>query len=490
MREKAFLTERYRMLLGFAGSIIIMVGVLNLIPLLLLLFYPDEIHAAPGFIITGLPILASGVLLRRRFSIKALDSIRVQEGAVIVALTWLFSSLTGSVPLMMEANLNFSQAIFESTSGWTTTGLSMVDVEASTHLVLFYRSLMQLAGGAGLAIITLSAVAGPIGYGLSVAEGRSDQLAPHVRRSTNLVLSLYSGYIVFGILALRLAGMDWFDAINHSFCALSTGGFSTRVESIGYWNSPTIEAVTIVLMLLGTINFLTAYTLLRGKLRAVHKNGELRLLAVLVVVVSFSLLTMVTTSLYPSLEKSVRVALFETISAASTTGYSSVGYLDWPDFGWLLLIALMIIGGGAGSTAGGIKQYRIYILYKAIRWELRKSFMPTHAVNEPAVWRGDKRELLNDFQVRQVSLFIGLYVSVFVLGAAITAAHGYSLSQSLFEFASSLSTVGLSVGVTAPDMPLGLMWTQTLAMLLGRLEFFALIVGLAKLFRDGRTIFG
>jgi trk system potassium uptake protein TrkH len=390
---------------------------------------------------------------------------------------------------MIEADLNFSQAVFEATSAWTTTGLSVVDVESASPLILFYRSLLQLAGGAGLAIITMSAIAGPIGYGLSIAEGRGEQLAPHIRDSTNIVLSLYAGYVIFGIGALYVTGMSLFDAVNHSFSALSTGGFSTRVASIGYWDNPGVEAATILLMLLGTINFLTAYTLLRGRFRAVFKNGELRLMVALSALVVPSLFFIVTHDLYTSAGKALRVAIFETISAMSTTGFSTVGYTDWPDFGWLMLALLMIIGGGTGSTAGGIKQYRIYILYKAIIWELRKSFMPAHMVNEPAVWRGDRRQLLSDYQVRQVALFIGLYGTVFVLGSAIMTAYGYSLHETFFEFASSLGTVGLSVGVTAPDMPFAVMWTQIVAMVLGRLEFFAVLVGIFKLMGDCRVMF-
>jgi trk system potassium uptake protein TrkH len=136
---------------------------------------------------------------------------------------------------MAIGGLNFTQAVFESTSGWTTTGLSVVDVSVAPRLVLLYRSLMQLAGGAGLAVIMLSALAGPAGTGLSAAEGRADQLVPNVRRSAKLVVTIYSGYVIFGGVALNLAGMGWFDALNHAFAAISTGGFSTRAESIGSW---------------------------------------------------------------------------------------------------------------------------------------------------------------------------------------------------------------------------------------------------------------
>jgi trk system potassium uptake protein len=152
----------------------------------------------------------------------------------------------------------FSRALFESVSGWTTTGLSVVDVTSAGPMILFWRSIIQLAGGAGLAIIMMSAIVGPTGVGISSAEGRSDQLVPHVRQSARLVLIIYTCYALPEPLAYRMAGMSLFDAVNHSFAAVSTGGFP-RVESIGYWDSTAIEAVTLPLMLLGNLSFVTAW---------------------------------------------------------------------------------------------------------------------------------------------------------------------------------------------------------------------------------------
>jgi len=307
---------------------------------------------------------------------------------------------------------------------------------------------------------------------------------PHVQRSVKLVLTLYLSYVVIGWLALWLAGMNWFDALNHAFAALSTGGFSTRTESIGYWDSPLIEAVTIPLMLVGTLNFLTAYTLLQGKFKAVWRNGELRLSALLIPLSSLILLSWVTVGLYPSLQKAGRVAVFETVTALSTTGFSTVGYGNWNALGWLVLIGLMLVGGGAGSTAGGIKQYRVYALYRGLLWELKGLLLPQQAVTEPDIWHGEQRQFLSDRRLRQTGLFVFLYLLTFGLGSGIIAAHGYSLPESLFEFGSALGTVGLSVGVTAATAPPGVLWTEIAGMMLGRLEFFTIFIGLARIVTD------
>jgi trk system potassium uptake protein TrkH len=490
IRYARFLRGRYRILLGYLGLIEVLVGGLILAPCLLLPVFPEELPLAWGLLAPGLGLVALGGVLWRVCLPRGGESLSLQEGAVVVVLAWISAVLVGALPLMAIGGLNFTQAIFESTSGWTTTGLSVVDVSVAPRLVLLYRSLMQLAGGAGLAVIMLSALAGPAGTGLSAAEGRADQLVPNVRRSAKLVVTIYSGYVIFGGVALNLAGMGWFDALNHAFAAISTGGFSTRPASIGYWNSPLFEGVSVVLMLLGTMNFVTGYALLHGKFRAVGKNGEIRLQALsipaLVLVVFFG----VTAGLYPTLGKQLRVAIFEVVTALSTTGFSTVGYSDWNGLGWLVLIVLMIIGGGTGSTAGGLKQYRVYALYRGLLWECKRMLLPRGTVTMPDVWVGETRRFLGDLELRQLATFVVLYLGTLVLGAGVLAAYGYSLQESLFEFASVLGTVGLSVGVTSAAAPAGLLWAETLGMILGRLEFFVVFIGLTRCFSNTATMLG
>lgn len=488
-RYSKFLGQRYRAIIGYTGLIWAIAGGIILAPLLALFFYPEELNLAWGFVLPGAILGIVGLLLWWQLAPKQTVSLTLQEGSVIVVLGWLVAIAVGTIPFITIQGLNFTQAVFESTSGWTTTGLSVVDVTQASRLILLYRSTIELAGGGGLAIVTLSAISGLAGAGLTSAEGRSEQLAPNVRRSAKLVLSIYSGYVVVGIIALWLAGMGWFDAVNHSFAALSTGGFSTRTNSIGYWDSPIVEAVTIVLMILGTLNFLTSYLLLTGKFKAVMRNGEVRLQAVVIPLCALIIFSGIAVGLYPTLGKAVRVSIFEVITALSTTGYSTVGYGDWSSLGWTILIVLMLIGGGTGATAGGIKQFRIYALYRGLVWEVKRMMQPENTITEPDYWQGDRRSFFADAQLRTIALFVFLYFLVFVIGVVVTAAYGYSLPESLFEYASTLGTVGLSVGVTAADAPVGLLWTQVVGMFLGRLEFFTIFIGIIRLFKDVPSIF-
>jgi trk system potassium uptake protein TrkH len=487
VRYAVFLRQRYRAILGYTGLLSLIASLLILSPLFLLAVHPQEAASAWGFVLPGLALGIPSLILWRRLTPRPAESLTMPEGAVIVVLTWLLATLAGAIPFI-SSRMSFTHALFESTSGWTTAGLSVLDVSEASPLLLFYRSVTQLAGGAGLAILMLSTLTGPLGPGLAVVEGRQEQLLPHVRRSARLVLTLYAGYNLVGILALRLAGMTWFDAVNHAFTALSTGGFSTQTQSIAHWRNPAIEIVIVVLMLLGMLNFLTAYTFLRTKFRATARNSEVRQSAILILLGGAVLFLGVTGGLYATTGERLRVAIFNAVSALSTTGFATVDYARWNGLGFLVLILFMLIGGGAGSTAGGIKQYRIHVLSKGLVWEFRRRLLPRRVVTEPDIWHGEQRQFISDRQLRQVSMFVFLYVTVFVAGSGIIAAYGYSLQDSLFEFASALSTVGISVGITSASAPAGVLWVEMLAMFLGRLEFFTIVIGVLKLFHDGTDI--
>ena len=490
MRANVHLKQRYRAILSYTGLILLLSGLLMLTPLLTLAAWPGEWVHSLGFMLPAILLAGMGAGMWRTFRPRNPVILTVQEGGVIVLLSWVVVCLFSAWPFVVVQKLGFTQAVFESVSGWTTTGLSVVDVTRAPHLILLWRSIMQLTGGAGLAIIMLAAIAGPVGPGLSVAEGRSEQLVPHVRESAKLVMGIYTGYVLVGILAYWLAGMVPFDAVNHAFAALSTGGFSTQPESIGHWNSVAVEAVTIPLMILGNLNFLTAYLLLHGKFKAVYRNGEVRLIAALIPACAFILLLMVCRGIYPALSKSIRVAIFETITALTTTGFSTTSYGNWNSIGFLVLTVLMLIGGGTCSTAGGIKQYRIYLLFKSLWWEIRRPFLPRTTVVEHYIWQGERQDFINDGRIRQVATFVFLYLATYIVGSGILAAHGYGLKESLFEYASALSTVGLSVGVTTVDAPPLVLWTETLGMFLGRLEFFIILVSLRKIVRDSFAMLG
>ena len=490
MRYRSYLIGQYQALTGYLGNILLFIGLTVLSPLLALPFYPQEIVYSYEFLIPGVPLVVIGWYLRRRYTPEEPIALTVQEGMVIVVVAWLAACTLGTLPLILGGHLGFNRAMFESVSGWTSTGLSVMDVNIQPKLVLLYRSVIQLVGGAGFVIFILSAIAGPPAMGLSTAEGHDPhRLVPNMSRSATIVVRLYLAYNLFGIIALRLAGMNWFDAVNHSFTAIATAGFSTRSQSIGYWDSPAVEGVIIILMLLGSINFFIAYQVIQGKFRTAQRDGELKVMVFLLAVGSVLMFAWVTLGQFEATGKAIRVAIFEVVSAVSTCGFATVGYTPFPQVGWILLTILMLVGGNTGSTAGAIKQVRIYILWTAAKWEITSAFLPANAVNRPKVWYGDESRMLDEKTIRNAALYVIIYVSILLVGTMIISGFGYDIGQSLFEFASAMGTVGLSVGVTSPGTPIGVLWVLITGMLVGRLEFFALVIGLIKLVKDGFTLY-
>jgi trk system potassium uptake protein TrkH len=485
VNNRNILIGRYQTILSYAGLIIALSGLLELIPLLVLAVWPAEWPLSFGFIIPAFLALGIGFGLWKTLRPSTPAALTMQESAAVVVLGWIVVYLFSAMPFMIIQKHTFTQSMFEVVSAWTTTGLSVVDVTKASHLILIWRSIMQFTGGAGLAIIMIAAITGPNGTTLSAAEGRSDQLVPHVRESAKLVISIYCGYAVIGIIAYWVAGMSLFDSINHTFAAISTGGFSTKPENIGHWDSVTIEAVSIVLMIFGSINFLTVYMFLHGKYKAVFGNGELRLSAVLIPTASLLIFLLIYQTVYPEMEKSIRIAIFETVSALTTTGFTTTDYYhNWHPLAVTILTVLMLIGGGTCSTAGGMKQYRVYLLYKTVIWEIRRTFLPRTAVVENSVWLGEHEEFVTDFRIRQIASFVFLYLVLFIIGSGIITVYGYKLEDAMFEFASALATTGLSVGVATATSPLPVLWVEILGMFFGRFEIFIIFVCFIKLIRD------
>ena len=477
-----FLLKKYKTIIHYIGVVLVLTSAILLIPLVMVPFYKDDISQIPYFLIPSAATFMAGMILRK-FKISEIE-LQYQDAGIVIVVSWILVILITGTPFILGGYLNFSQSVFEATSAWTTTGLSMVNVEKMSNTFLFWRSVMQFFGGAGIAVVMLAAVIGPKGAGLYSAEGRTDKLLPNIINSAKIIMGIYTSFVLIGVLLYCLAGMPLFDSINHSIAALSTGGFSTKVDSIGAYHSILIEFITIILMILGTINFAVHYILIKGNIKRVLKIGELRLMFLLIflgvpITAFFGLYR-----LYGSLGQSFRISLFELVSALSTTGFSTVSYVKWPGIAVFIMIIFMIIGGGAGSTAGGLKQFRIYIMLKSVYWSVKRSFQPKNTVHEDYIVTPEGEYYIKDKEILSVYVFTMLYMIIYVIGVGILTINGYSLRDSMFEFASSLSTVGLSIGITSPDANLAVIWTEIAGMFLGRLEIYVVIFAVIKIFRD------
>ncbi|MBT1247581.1 MULTISPECIES: TrkH family potassium uptake protein [unclassified Thermosipho (in: thermotogales)] len=482
-------SEQYKVIIYNVGLILMYYAIIILFPIFLVLFYPNEMINIFGFAFPAFFSFILGYTLFKISNISSPQTVTVREGAVIVLLTWLSVVLIGSIPFMIIEHLTFSQAVFESTSGFTTTGLTMfTDVTNVSKMILVWRSFMQFIGGAGFALIMMGSVIGPKGFGLYHAEGRVDNIAPNIKRSARIISLIYVSYAIVGTILLDIFGMPLFDAFNHSLTALATGGFSVRNGSIGEYNNLSLEIIIIILMFLGGTGFGVHYVLWKGDFKALSKNGEPWLMLSTVFLTSTLISINGFGKIFNSFSEGFRESIFQTASAITGTGFSTVDLTNpmWVNFGlaMFILTSLMMAGGGMDSTAGGLKQYRIWVTIKVVIHSIKEFLLPSKSVTKIFAWKGQNKNTITNDDIKEIFLVFSMYFFTFFIGSIILSTYGYDLTSSMFEFASAMNGVGLSVGITKPTMPLGAMWTLTIAMFTGRLEFLVIIYAIAKLVVD------
>lgn len=451
------------------GKMMIFEGMILLVPLIVLPFYRGDVAYIGSFIIPALfSILLGYIISKLRTRSKSLNSSR------IVTFAWLYGFFIAAIPFYMNGDVTFVQALFESISGFTTTGLSVLDVENTSHIFLFYRSFLQYVGGLGFVIMMLLFVQGKHSASLFQAEGHPDRLAPNMGKTAKLIFLMYNSLLIAGTILYVICGMPVFDSLLHTMCALSTGGFSNRLDSIGYYHSIKIEFVTVLLMLIGTTNFSLLLLLFRGKVKRFFKASEIRFLIGLSVI-SIPMMAIFLMSDTCTFLHGMRLAFFNAFSALSTTGYATCLYTTWADNAIVVMIILMVIGGGIGSTAGGIKLGRVCKLFKNLALNVKKKLVPERTVLITYYNKGTEKEVLDQGQVEEASTYAGVYLVLYIIGSmALTYFSKSSFLYSAFEFASSIGTVGLSIGLTNMDtIPICLI-IEMIGMVLGRLEIFVL----------------
>ena len=464
------------------GKLVLLVGLLLAVPLMILPFYPEESKYAVAFIIPSLISIILGMLICR-FSEQDENTTHRQrtmrQGALTVLFAWGYGFLAGAIPFMISGKLGFLHAMFEAVSGWTTTGLSVMDVSVTPHIFLFHRSFMQFCGGLGFVMVMIMFVQGKQSMNLYNAEGHTDKLMPNLKKTVWTIFLMYISFLFAGVIIYILLGMNSFDSLLHAMSALSTGGFSTEVNSIGAYNSIAIEAFTIILMLIGTTNFAVLLLVAKRQFKRVQRVSEIRFLMILLVIFVPVTAGSLIYGLYMNVGESFRIAIFNVISALSTTGYSTTSFTNWPAFTIGILILLMLVGGGLGSTAGGIKLSRVYIMLRVTFENIRKRFSPTRRVNTEYYYKSQGKVSIERTHVDDVMGFIVCYIGIFIIGSLLlTLTESCTLTDAMFEFASTLGTVGLSIGVTGPTTGNATLIIQMVGMILGRLEIFIVLIGI------------
>ncbi len=424
-----------------------------------------------------------------------------KEGYIIVTFGWLVMSASGLLPFVFSGAIpGITNAFFETMSGYTTTGASIVDdIEALPEGILFWRSLTHWIGGMGIivlavAILPLLGIGGMQLFAAEAPGPSGDKLHPRITDTAKRLWLIYFGYTVAETLLLNFAGMSFFDAINHSMATLSTGGFSTKNASLAYWNDqPMIQYIVIVFMFLAGSNFVLSYFAFKGKLRRVLKDEEFRMYAIFIglftlisTLVIYTRTNVPVTDYHPMLygvgESSFRHALFQVVSIITTTGFVSADFTNWTPFLTVFFFGLMFSGGSAGSTAGGIKIMRHILIIKNGLLEFKRTLHPNAII--PVRFNN---KTVREHIVYNIIGFFVLYMLLFIIGALVLSFMGLDYASAIGGAASSLGNVGPALGTLGPlnnfnSLPDPGKWWCGFLMLAGRLELFTVLILLSPYF--------
>ncbi|MFZ0389982.1 MAG: TrkH family potassium uptake protein [Calditrichia bacterium] len=463
------------------GFLLMFLAGAMLLPIPFSIYYHDGHYFY--FITSAAITLALGVL---SFKLTRLSrDVRAREGFAIVTMGWIAFSLLGCLPFYLSGQIpSFTNAFFETMSGFTTTGATILtNIEALPHGLLFWRSLTHWMGGMGIIVLSLAilpflGVGGMQLFKAEVPGPVPDKLTPRVTQTAKILWGVYMLISLAEVILLMFGGMNLFNALCHTFGTMATGGFSTKTASIGFYDSPYIQYVIIFFMILAGTNFSLHYRILNRDFKAYLQNREF-LFYITLIVVATILIGTDTLSIYSGLEKTFRNTLFQVVSILTTTGYGTADYETWSFSSQFILFLYMFIGGCAGSTGGGMKVIRLYVLLKFVGVELRRLLHPQGVI--PI--RVGQTVIPRDIAMNIMGFFV-LMVALFISGVIIMSFLGLDFESAFGAIAATLGNIGPGLGSVGPtdhygNVPFLGKWVLSFFMLAGRLEIYTVLILLA-----------
>lgn len=461
------------------GVLLILVGVLMLGCLPFSFYFGSEdVYALTisGFVVIGIGIASWSY----RFSSEA--KVNKREGYLIVTLGWLSMTLAGVLPYMVSGVIpTFPEAFFESVSGFTTTGASVLqDIEAAPKGILFWRSLTQWIGGMGIIVLTVALfpMLGIGGIELFSAEApgpTSDKIHPRIKETAKRLWFIYFGLTVLLCLIFWTVGMSFYDAINHALTTMATGGFSTKNASMAFF-PPHIQYITILFMFIAGVNYSVIYLGLTGRFKRVWENEEFKSYLFLVLIITIFITITIISVLDIETEKAFRDALFQVVSLVTTTGFVTADYTLWSEVVKIICFALLFVGACAGSTAGGIKLIRHLVFFKNSLLEFKRILHPRAMIRLKI-----NKQIVAARILTHILVFLLVYMGTFFIGTLVVTSLGMDMVSAASAAATALGNVGPGLGTVGPvnnfaDVPSAAKVVLSFLMLLGRLELFSMLV--------------
>lgn len=451
-----------------------------LIPLVLSFFYHESITVKKAYVFTMLLLLFSSLLISKK--IPENQKIYAKEGLVIVSISWIALSLFGALPFVFSKRIpSFIDAFFETVSGFTTTGASVLtNVEALENSLLFWRSFTHLVGGMGVLVLALAILPKNNNQSLHIMKAEVPgptfgKLVAKMSYNSRILYMIYIFITIVITVLLKLGGMSLFDSIVHAFGTVGTGGFGIKNSSIAYYHSSYIDYVLGIGMLLCGMNFNLFYALLLKNYKQVFKNEELKYYCGIVAIAIIAIAVNISSS-YTSIRLLFRDVFFTVSSVITTTGYSTVDFDTWPVFSKTILLLLMFVGGCAGSTAGGLKVSRIAILFKTVVGEFKKIGTPNRVINI----KMDKKVITKELS-SGISTYLMLYITIFLIAILFVAWDSPDFLSAFSAVAATFNNIGPGMGIVGPTSNYASFSNinkvmLSLIMLLGRLEIFPILI--------------
>ncbi len=471
--------SNYKTVFFTLGILLIILGIAMIVPLAFQLIY-KELDST--FVVSGIITITFGVLFFLS-NIDHLKSINTQQAFLLTALSWLSIAVFGSLPFFFsELNLSVTDAFFESMSGITTTGATILsNIENSPKGILIWRAMLQWLGGIGVILmaITLMPIMNIGGMQLLKISSydTSEKILPKSKQISLRLIMVYLFLTLFCAIFYKIFGMNFFDSITHSMTTIATGGFSNYDQSIGYFNNPYIEIISILFILLGSIPFILYIKFISDDKKIIFKDEQVKLffkLSLFSILILFFYLIIFNKDIS---QVHIRSVIFNVVSILTGTGYVTKEFDQWGNFPLIFFLILMFIGGCAGSTTCGIKVFRVHILYYFIRNQLLKIIYPRAIIN--LKYNNNK---VDDKLIASIISFIYLYILIFFVLASLLTLTGLDFITSISGAASSLSNVGPGLGnEIGPNsnysgIPDQSKWLLSVGMILGRLEIFAILI--------------
>ena len=477
----------FRSVLNIIGLLLCIEALAMLIPMMVDLLYqkPDW----EKFFFSSIITFFIGLVLYFSFK-KEKILIKVRQAFVLTIFSWIIIAVFASLPFVFSsANLNYTDAFFESISGITTTGATVINnLDDLNEGILIWRSLLQWFGGIGIIVLAMAILPTLQIGGMQLLHMEQDdpyeKTLPKINHFIIEIFSLYLGLTIFCALLYYFFGMSGFDAILHSMTTISTGGFSAHNSSFGFFDSSSIETISIIFMIVGSLPFVVYLKFMHGDRSSIIKDDQIKLFALIIILlIGLTTLWLQKNSLHGDFLHSLRLSAFNITSILTGTGYTSTDYNTWGSFGLVIMIIIMFIGGCAGSTTGGIKIFRLQLLFRGTKTQIKKLTQP-HGVFLTSF---NGRSVTDD-TFNSIMGFFFMYILIFIFASIALSFFNIDFLTSFSAAASAISNVGPGLGTTIGPasnyslLPDGAKWILSFTMLVGRLELFTFLVLLSLSF--------